>query len=68
MLWSLPMAGRRLDITQRQVRALCEGAKKAGYVPVLKIGAATVWLVPEDRATQDLKPEAVDDELKGVRL
>jgi hypothetical protein len=26
---------RALDLTQRQVRALCEGAKKAGYEVVL---------------------------------
>lgn len=31
---------RPLDITQRQVRAICEGAKKAGCVPVLRIGNA----------------------------
>lgn len=43
------MSGRPLDITQRQVRALCEGAKKAGYVPVIEIGKTVVKLVPENR-------------------
>jgi hypothetical protein len=61
------VSGRPLEITQRQVRALCEGAKKAGYMPIVTIGNVVVRLVPEDRATQDLKPTPVDD-LKGVRL
>lgn len=61
------MSGRPLDLTQRQVRALCEGAKKAGYVAAVKVGNTLVWLVPEDRAAEDLKREPVD-ELKGVRL
>lgn len=37
------MSGRALDLTQRQVRALCEGAKKAGYAPIVQIGNAFVW-------------------------
>lgn len=46
------MGARQLDITQRQVRALCAGAKKTGYVPVLKIGNATVVLIPEKAAVE----------------
>ena len=57
----------RLDLTQRQVRALCGGAKKAGYAPVVKIGNTLVWLVPEDRAIpQDGTPDI--DEKKDIRL
>ena len=37
---------RALDLTQRQVRALCEGAKKAGYAPIVQIGNTLVRLVP----------------------
>lgn len=50
------MAGRALDITQRQVRALCEGAKKAGYAPVVKLGNTLVWLIPADRAIHEIGP------------
>lgn len=41
---------RALDLTQRQVRALCEGAKKAGYAPIVHIGKVVVTLVPEEHA------------------
>lgn len=41
---------RALDLTQRQVRALCEGAKKAGYAPIVQIGKTLVRLVPEEHA------------------
>lgn len=61
------MSGRALDLTQRQVRALCEGAKKAGYAPVVKLGNTLVWLVPEDRA---IPGEAIGpvDEGEDIRL
>jgi hypothetical protein len=55
------MSGRALDLTQRQVRALCEGAKKAGYAAVIKIGNTLVWLVPEERAIPDEKKQVVDE-------
>lgn len=54
------MTGRRLDLTQRQVRALCEGARKAGYVPVIEVGNIVVRLVPEDRAIPVKEPDPVD--------
>lgn len=56
---------RALDLTQRQVRALCEGAKKAGYAPIVQIGKTLVRLVPEEHAipTQDKAP--VDDRKDG---
>lgn len=55
---------RALDLTQRQVRALCEGAKKAGYAPIVQIGKALVRLVPEDHAIPEQierGPKYVDD-------
>lgn len=61
---------RPLDITQRQIRALCEGAKKAGCVAVVQIGKSRVTLVPEDRAIQVLEKQAVQgvDEVEDFRL
>ncbi|NMG39865.1 hypothetical protein GRZ55_11485 [Chelativorans sp. ZYF759] len=41
---------RKLDITARQVTALCKGAQKAGYAPVIQLGDVFVRLVPEERA------------------
>lgn len=52
---------RPLDITQRQVRALCEGAKQAGCIAVVQIGKSTVSLVPEDRAIQILEKQSEED-------
>lgn len=57
---------RALDLTQRQVRALCEGAKKAGYAPVVQIGKAWVRLIPEEHAIPPQPKEPVDDE--DIRL
>lgn len=52
---------RPLEITQRQVRAICEGAKKAGCVPVLRIGNVVIRLIPEDRA---IPPQEKDVDAK----
>lgn len=61
------MSGRRLDLTQRQVRALCEGARKAGCVAVVEVGNVVVKLVPEEHAIPDpAKPKV--DPYKDVRL
>lgn len=54
------MTGRALDLTQRQVRALCEGAKKAGYAPIVQIGNVLIRLVPEDRAIPEAPTDDVD--------
>lgn len=56
---------RALPITQRQVTALCEGAKKAGYAPIVQIGNVLVRLVPEDRAVppQSERPIAYGEEI-----
>ena len=61
------MTGRGLDITQRQVRALCKGAKEAGYVPVIRLGNTVVELIPEERAIQLLANEQIDD-AEDIRL
>lgn len=61
------MTGRPLDLTQRQVRALCEGARKAGYAPVVQIGKAVVTLVPEEHAIPKKVPADVDRK-KDIRL
>ena len=57
---------RALDLTQRQVRALCEGAKKAGYAPIVQIGKAFVRLVPEEHAipAQAERPIAEDEDFR----
>jgi hypothetical protein len=55
------MTARPLDLTQRQIRALCKGAKKDGYVPVIEIGNAVVKLVPEDRALAAIRSGNVDE-------
>ena len=55
----------KLDLTQAQVRALCEGAKKAGYIPVIEFGETIVKLVPQEEATP--KKPGVDGK-KEIRL
>jgi hypothetical protein len=52
---------RALALTQRQVRALCEGAKKAGYAPIAQFGNVLVRLVPEEHAIPDQPSPRVDD-------
>lgn len=51
---------RALDLTQRQVRALCEGAKKAGYAPIVQIGNTLVRLVPEEHAIPEQPDSRID--------
>ncbi|WP_164743087.1 hypothetical protein [Mesorhizobium sp. Z1-4] len=55
------MTGRSLDITQRQVTALCKGAAKAGYVAEVKIGNIVVRLIPEDRPQGTERVDAKED-------
>jgi len=52
---------KSLALSQRQVRALCEGAKKAGFAPIVQIGDVLIRLVPEDRAVPD-QPRRADNE------
>lgn len=56
------MSCRPLDLTQRQVRALAQGAKKAGCVAVIEIGNTVIRLVPEDREIPKVEPAEVDDD------
>ena len=58
---------KALALTQRQVRALCEGAKMAGYAPVVQIGDVYVRLVPEKHA---IPPQGIKnvDEDEDIRL
>ena len=60
------MSGRPLDLTQRQIVALCEGAKKVGFVAYVQIGKAVVRLVPEEHAIPKGSPTPVDR--RGIRL
>jgi len=58
---------RQLALTQRQVRAICEGAKRAGYAPIIQVGNMLVRLVPEDHAILP-QPERPIDEEEDFRL
>ena len=59
---------RPLAITQRQVRAICEGAKKAGCVPVLEIGNMVIRLIPEERAIPPQPSDTVDRKEEDFEL
>lgn len=39
---------KRLDITARQVTAICEGPKKAECIPEIKIRSAYIRLIPQE--------------------
>ena len=56
------MSGRRLEITQRQIRAVCEAAKKEGYWPVIQVGNTLVRFIPAEHAIQELEKQQVDDQ------
>lgn len=51
---------RALALSQRQVTALCKGAEKAGYAPIVQIGNALVRLVPEIHAIFPQAQEPID--------
>ena len=53
---------RQLAITERQVTALCKGAAKAGYAPIVQIGNVFVRLVPEIHAIPPQDGRRIDDE------
>lgn len=52
---------KRLDVTERQVTAICKGAEKAAHIPEIQIGNAFIRLVPRDYADN----KQVDDKGKG---
>lgn len=58
---------RKLDITARQVTALCKGAARAGYAPLVQIGNTIVRLLPEEHAIPE-QPAARVDEDEDIRL
>ncbi|MEQ1950972.1 hypothetical protein [Mesorhizobium sp. CN2-181] len=62
----IPPASRKLDLTQRQIKALCKGAKEAGYTPVIQVGNMLVRLVPEELAIPPMPGRFVenDDDFK----
>lgn len=53
---------KRLDVTARQVTAICKGAEKAGHIPEIKIGNAFIRLVPEDHVEDNPR---IDNKGKG---
>ncbi|MBZ3691034.1 hypothetical protein [Phyllobacterium calauticae] len=55
------MTGKPLQITQRQIEALCKGAAKAGMRPEIRINNTYIRLVPNDH---DSKPIDDDEDLK----
>lgn len=56
---------RALALTQQQVRALCEGAKKAGYAPIVQVGNVLIRLVPEEHAIPAQPDRPIDEREKG---
>lgn len=57
----------KLALTRRQVTALCEGAKKAGYAPIVQVGNVLVRLVPEEHVIPP-QPGRLMDEDEDFRL
>ncbi len=53
---------KRLDVTARQVEAICKGAEKARHIPEIKIGNAFIRLIPEDYVEEKGR---IDDKGKG---
>lgn len=58
---------RHLDLTQRQIKAICEGAKKAGFAPVIQVGNMLVRLVPEIHAIPTQAQGRIDEQ-EDIRL
>lgn len=57
-----------LALTQRQIRAICEGARKAGHVPVLEINNVLIRLIPTERAIPPQAKAAVDEKEEDFEL
>ncbi|KXO74913.1 hypothetical protein [Brucella anthropi] len=56
---------KRLDITARQVTAICEGAKKAGCIPEIKIGNAYIRLIPQELLNEVSDENPYEDKSAG---
>lgn len=52
---------RALDLSQRQVVAICEGVRKAGFVAEIVVGKTVVRLVPDNHAVRPQDQRKVDD-------
>ena len=55
---------KALAINQRQIKVLCEGARKAGYAPIVQIGNVTVRFVPEEHAIPKGNDNEIDDDME----
>lgn len=51
---------RALPLKQKQITALCKGAKAAGYAPIVQIGNVWVRLVPEEHAIPAQPERSID--------
>ncbi|TPK59070.1 MULTISPECIES: hypothetical protein [unclassified Mesorhizobium] len=51
---------RALALKQKQVTALCKGAKAAGYAPIVQIGNVWVRLIPEEHAIPPQDGRTID--------
>lgn len=51
---------RPLELKQKQITALCKGAKAAGYAPIVQIGNVWIRLVPEEQAIPPLEEKRAD--------
>ncbi|MFD9897494.1 hypothetical protein [Mesorhizobium sp. NPDC059025] len=58
---------RKPGLTARQITAICKGAARAGYIPIVQIGDVAVRLVPENAASVTVKPVNRIDELLAAR-
>lgn len=58
---------RALDLSQRQIRAICEGARKSGFVPEIVVGKTVVRLIP-DIPTDNPRGAGRLDEEEDIRL
>jgi hypothetical protein len=52
---------RKLALTQKQVTAICKGASKAGYVPVIEVEGLSIRLIPEQYALSNTPNAELDD-------
>lgn len=52
---------RKLMLTQKQITAICKGAAKAGYVPIIETpGGVNVRLVPHAEAAAQAATDNIE--------
>lgn len=56
---------KRLDVSARQITAICEGAKKAGCIPEIKIRNAYIRLIPQELLNDISDEIPYEDKGKG---